>query len=102
MSYEHELLGIMNTEGMRNYTPSIQFAEVINGYPKTRLKYNDFEIETVQIRYTSWAYALANGLMTSVNDGPSHLVELGGIKAGDVVIINCDDSTVTILDKVVR
>lgn len=102
MSYEHELLGIMNTEGMRNYTPSIQFAEVINSYPNTRLKYNDFEIETVQIRYTSWAYALANGLMTSVNDGHSHFVDLGGIKAGDVVIINCDDSTVTILDKVVR
>ena len=102
MSYEHELLEIMNAEGMRSHTPSIQFAEVINSYPKTRLKYNDFEIETVQIRYTSWAYALANGLKTSVNDGHSHFVDLGGIKAGDVVIINCDDSTVTILDKVVR
>ena len=30
------------------------------------------------------------------------MIDLGGIKAGDVVIINCDDSTVTILDKVVR
>lgn len=102
MAYEHELLDIMNTEGMRNYTPSIQYAKVIKSYPNTRLKFQDMEIETEQIRYASWAYGLAKGIYTSASNGHTHTVKLDGIKVGDIVIINCSDSTVTILDKVVR
>lgn len=103
MSYEHELLDIINTEGMKNYTPSIHYAEVIGEYPNTRLKFQDFEIETEQIKYSAWVMYLINGFKTEIAGQHPHYhdVILSGLKVGEIAIIKYDGSTVTILDKVV-